>query len=114
MEAFATSFTQFYPDDVAGLRKRIDEIGVKFAAITGGARSGDIHFEDPASRQAAIENHLGMVRFSKKLGCASPIILPVSVSRCNTLVTMRKSANFRGCYDRAIFHDLALNWALFA
>ena len=44
MEAFATSFTQFYPDDVAGLRKRIDEIGVKFAAITGGARSGDIHF----------------------------------------------------------------------
>ena len=27
---------------------------------------------------------------------------------------MMKSANFRDCYDRAIFHDLALNWALFA
>jgi hypothetical protein len=46
--------------------------------------------------------------------CASPIILLVSVSRCNTLVTMMKSANFRDCYDRAIFHDLALNWVLFA
>ena len=27
---------------------------------------------------------------------------------------MTKSANFCDCYDRAIFHDLALNWALFA
>src|SRR5580693_1971761 len=69
VEAFATSFTQFYPDDVAGLRKRIDEIGVKFAAVTGGARGGNTHFEDPAARQAVIENHLGVVRFSKKFGC---------------------------------------------
>lgn len=29
-------------------------------------------------------------------------------------MTMMKSANFCDCYDRAIFHDLALNWALFA
>jgi len=68
VEAFATSFSQFYPDDVAGLRKRIDEIGVKFVAITGGARGGNTHFEDPAARQAVIENHLGVVRFSKKFG----------------------------------------------
>jgi hypothetical protein len=27
---------------------------------------------------------------------------------------MMKSANFCDCYDRAIFHDLALNRALFA
>lgn len=69
VEAFATSFTKFYPDDVAGLQKRIDQIGVKFAAITGGARGGNTHFEDPAARQAVIENHLGVVRFSKKFGC---------------------------------------------
>ena len=46
--------------------------------------------------------------------CASPIIHPVSASRRNTLITMMKSANFCDRYDRAIFHDLALNWALFA
>jgi len=69
VEAFATSFGQFYPNDVDGLRKRIDEIGVKFAAITGGSRGGSTHFEDPAQRQAVIENHLGVVRFSKKFGC---------------------------------------------
>ena len=69
VEAFATSFSQFYPDDVDGLKRRIDEIGVKFAAITGGSRGGSTHFEDPAQRQAVIENHLGVVRFSKKFGC---------------------------------------------
>ena len=69
VEAFATALSQYYPDDVAGLRKRIDEIGVNFAAVTGGAKGGNTHFEDPAARQAVIENHLGVVRFSKKFGC---------------------------------------------
>jgi len=69
VEAFATSFGKFYPDDVAGLQKRVDEIGVKFAAITGGSQGGSTSFEDPAQRQAVIENHLGVVRFSKKFGC---------------------------------------------
>jgi hypothetical protein len=44
-------------------------IGVKFSAITGGARGGNTHFEDPSARSAVIENHLGVVRFSKKFGC---------------------------------------------
>lgn len=69
VEAFATALYEFYPNDAAGLRKRIDEIGVKFAAITGGARGGSTAFEDPAQRQAVIENHLGVVRYSKKFGC---------------------------------------------
>jgi inosose dehydratase len=68
VEAFATALPQFYPDDVAGLQKRIDEIGIKFVAITGGSRGGSTHFEDPAQRQAVVENHLGVVRFSKKFG----------------------------------------------
>lgn len=69
VEAFATALHEFYPNDVAGLRKRIDGIGVRFAAITGGARGGSVAFEDPVQRQAVIENHLGVVRFSKKFGC---------------------------------------------
>src|ERR1700675_1835361 len=55
VEAFATSFSQFYPDDVSGLRKRIDEIGVKFAAVTGGARGGTTLFENPGARQGGME-----------------------------------------------------------
>lgn len=69
VEAFATALYEFYPNDAPGLRKRIDEIGVKFAAITGGARGGSTAFEDPAQRQAVIENHLGVIRYSKKFGC---------------------------------------------
>ena len=68
VEHFATSFNEYYPDKVAELKKRLDDIGVGIVAITGGRRGGDTHFEDPARRQAVIENHLGVVRFSKKLG----------------------------------------------
>jgi sugar phosphate isomerase/epimerase len=68
VEAFASALDQYYPNNAAELKKRIDEIGVKFVAITGGARGGDTHFEDPARRQAVIENHLAVVRFSKKFG----------------------------------------------
>ena len=68
VEAFATALSQYYPNDAQGLRRKIGEIGVGFVAITGGARGGDTHFEDPARRQAVIENHLGVVRFSKKFG----------------------------------------------
>jgi len=100
MEVFATNVSQYFPNDVDGLKKRIDEISVKFEAVTGGVNpaaaaamraargagggargrgetggrgggwpGGNTHFEDPASRQAVIENHLGVVRFAKKFGC---------------------------------------------
>ena len=69
VEAFAAALDPFYPNDAAALKKRIDGIGVRFAAITGGSRGGDTRFEDPAARQSVIENHLGVVRFSKKFGC---------------------------------------------
>src|ERR1044071_5377169 len=36
VEAFAASLEQYYPNDAPGLQKRMNEIGVKFAAITGG------------------------------------------------------------------------------
>jgi sugar phosphate isomerase/epimerase len=68
VEAFATALSEYYPNDAWGLQQKMDKIGVRFVAITGGARGGDTHFEDPARRQAVIENHLGVVRFSKKFG----------------------------------------------
>jgi hypothetical protein len=105
MEVFASAILDFYPNDADGLKKRIDEIGVKFEAITGGpnpaargrgmgsgsrgrggamGRSnveprpftpsgpnggmGNTHFEDSASRQAEIDNHLAVIRFTKKFG----------------------------------------------
>ena len=68
VEAFATALSQYFPGDAAGLQRKIDEIGVRFVAITGGARGGATQFEDPARRQAVIENHLSVVRFSKKFG----------------------------------------------
>ena len=41
VEAFATALNDYYPHDAAGLRKKIDEIGVRFVAITVSAvRSG--------------------------------------------------------------------------
>jgi len=68
VEAFATALSDYYPHDAAGLQKKIDEIGVRFVAITGGARGGETAFEDPAKRAAVIANHLGAVRFSRKFG----------------------------------------------
>src|SRR5215470_18620519 len=68
IEHFASSLGSYYPDKVTEFKQRLDEIGVGVCAITGGARGGDTHFEDPARRKAVIENHLGVVRFSRKLG----------------------------------------------
>lgn len=39
---------------------------------------------------------------------------PSGFSCRNAFITMMKSANFLDCYDRAIFHNLTLNGALFA
>src|SRR5580765_1522797 len=68
VEQFCTALSDYYPNKVDELKKKLDEIGVGVCAITGGARGGSTRFEDPASRQAVIENHLGVVRFSKKFG----------------------------------------------
>lgn len=69
VEAFATALSDFYPHDAAGLKSRIDAIGVRFVAITGGAKGGNTQFENPAARQQVIANHLGVIRFSRKFGC---------------------------------------------
>jgi sugar phosphate isomerase/epimerase len=73
MEIFGASFcrpdTLYYPDDAEGLMRRIFEIGVNFVSITGGSAKGDTRFEDPTAREAVIENHFEMARFSRRFGC---------------------------------------------
>jgi hypothetical protein len=36
------------------------------------------------------------------------------ISRRNTFIAMMKATEFCDCYDRSMFHDLALNRTLFA
>src|SRR5271168_502742 len=73
MEIFGTSFcrpdTLYYPDDAEGLMRRIFQMGVNFVSITGGSAKGSTRFEDLDSREAVIENHFAMARFSRRFGC---------------------------------------------
>ena len=73
MEIFGTSFCRpdalYYPDDAEGLMRRVFEIGVNFVSITGGSATGNTRFEDLDSRQAVVENHFAMARFSRRFGC---------------------------------------------
>lgn len=59
----------YYPDRWEALQHRIYEIGGQFTAVTGGAIGGSVAFEDPAQRQAVIDNHFNMARFSRRFGC---------------------------------------------
>ena len=49
--------------------RRIFEMGVNFVSITGGSATGNTRFEDLDSREAVIENHFAMARFSRRFGC---------------------------------------------
>jgi len=73
MEIFGTSFcrpdTLYYPDNAEGLMRRIFEIGVNFVSVSGGSATGNTRFEDLDSREAVIENHFSMARFSRRFGC---------------------------------------------
>src|SRR5450432_4067656 len=73
MEIFGASFcrpdTLYYPDDAEGLMRRIFQMGVSFVSITGGSATGNTRFEDLDSREAVIENHFAMARFSRRFGC---------------------------------------------
>ena len=57
------------PDRWEALQHRMYEIGAQFTAITGGAAGGSVAFHDPAQRQAVIDNHFNMTRFSRRFGC---------------------------------------------
>jgi sugar phosphate isomerase/epimerase len=69
VEAFIGSFLEYYnggkPED---LRKRMDDIGVRFATISNGSPM-DSHFEDPAKHEKIIQEHVRLAQFVKRLGC---------------------------------------------
>jgi inosose dehydratase len=69
VEAFIGSFQDYYQrDKPEELKKRMTNIGVHFVTISNGAPM-DSHFEDPERHEKIIEEHLGLVRFVKRLGC---------------------------------------------
>src|SRR5690242_16213382 len=67
VESFANYFTAYFdkPDD---LRRRIDEIGVRFVTISNGGPM-EMRFEDTSRRHKLLNDHLRLVRFIKLFGC---------------------------------------------
>jgi inosose dehydratase len=67
VESFVNYFTAFFdkPDE---LRRRIDEIGVRFVTISNGGPL-EMHFEDASRRQKILDDHMRLVRFIKLFGC---------------------------------------------
>src|SRR5436309_5908605 len=67
VESFVNYFTEWLdkPDD---LRRRVDEIGVRFVTISNGGPL-EMLFEDAARRQKILDDHLRLVRFIKLFGC---------------------------------------------
>src|SRR5258708_9628421 len=67
VESFIHYFTGYWEKPDA-LRKKMDEIGVKFITISNGAPL-ETHFEDPSKQQQVIFDHLKLVSFIKNFGC---------------------------------------------
>lgn len=59
----------YYPDNAEALMVRMQAIGASFVSVTGGRAGGATAFHDPAQREAVIENHFSMTRFSRRFGC---------------------------------------------
>jgi inosose dehydratase len=75
-EIFGASFCRplepdgivYYPDNWEALMRRIHEMDVGFTSVTGGRIGGATDFENPANREAVVENHFSMARFSRRFG----------------------------------------------
>lgn len=68
VESFVHYFVD-YLEKPEELRRKLDEIGVRFVTISNGAPL-EMHFEDPAKSAKITEDHMRLVRFIKKLGCS--------------------------------------------
>ncbi|HKQ74800.1 MAG TPA: sugar phosphate isomerase/epimerase [Blastocatellia bacterium] len=68
VESFIHYFKDFYDDKAEELKRKMDEIGVRFVSISNGAPM-EMRFEDPASHEKIIDQHMRLIRFIKKLGC---------------------------------------------
>ncbi|MCC6394179.1 MAG: TIM barrel protein [Bryobacterales bacterium] len=68
VETFIHYFVKDYYDNPAALRKKIDEIGVRFTTISNGGPL-ETHFEDPSKHEKLYADHLRLGRFIKNFGC---------------------------------------------
>lgn len=59
----------YYPDRWEALQHRVYQIGVQFTCINGGAAGAPDNFAIPELRDAVVENHFNMARFSRRFGC---------------------------------------------
>lgn len=67
VESFIHYFVDYW-DKPAELKKRIDDIGVRFVTISNGGPL-EMHFEDPAKHAKLIDDHLKLGRFIRHFGC---------------------------------------------
>src|SRR5262249_54435088 len=65
VESFIHYFKDFYDDQADQLKRRMDEIGVRFVTISNGGPM-EMHFEDPAKHDKVIGDHMRLIRFLKK------------------------------------------------
>lgn len=67
VESFISYFTDYWekPEE---LKKKIDEIGVRFTTISNGAPM-ETHFEDPARHEKLFADHVKLGQFIKHFGC---------------------------------------------
>jgi sugar phosphate isomerase/epimerase len=59
----------YYPDRWEALQHHVYAIGVQFVCINGGAAGAPADFAIVEQRQAVIDNHVNMARFSRRFGC---------------------------------------------
>ena len=67
VESFFHYFVD-YADRPRDLKKKIDEIDVRFVTISNGDPM-EVHFEDPAKHEKLIKDHLRLGHFIREFGC---------------------------------------------
>ncbi|MBI3681162.1 MAG: TIM barrel protein [Acidobacteria bacterium] len=68
VETFIHYFVKDYFDNPEALRKKIDEIGVKFVTISNGGPL-ETSFENPAKHEKLLADHMRLGRFIQSFGC---------------------------------------------
>jgi len=67
VESFIDYFSEYF-EKPAELRQKTIAIGVQFDTISNGGQM-EMHFEDSSKHEKILEQHMGLARFIKRLGC---------------------------------------------
>jgi inosose dehydratase len=68
VESFISYFGDYFDGKPDDLRKKMDEIGVRFVTISNSGPL-DMNFHDPPHHAKVIDDHMRLIQFIKKLGC---------------------------------------------